>query len=310
MQQGGAMVARLRLWWQKIRKPLGIIAAIALLAGVLVLFILAGYRLTWTGFFHKTLWDWLQLLGVLAVPVVVGFGAIWFTTRQTRISEANSKQQHDTDLQIAEIQQQEEFLRTYFDRISELLLKEHLLTNENIQSIVRARTLAALHILNTERKAIVLRFLHDASLLQYVKNFLYSLDLSNTDLHNIDLSEANLSGANLSGANLSDARLNNTKLIRADLRNTNLNSANLIRADLSDANLNSANLNNTNPSNADLNNTNPSNADLSRAKLRGANLRRAKLSNTNFSGAEVTEEQLKEAELLKGATLPDGSKHP
>jgi hypothetical protein len=67
---------------------------------------------------------------------------------------------------------------------------------------VRARTLAALHILNTERKAIVLRFLHDSDLLQYVKSFLYSLDLSNTDLNTIDLSKANLSRANLSKANL------------------------------------------------------------------------------------------------------------
>ena len=98
-------------------------------------------------------------------------------------------------------------MRTYFDKISELLLNKELGTNPNIQSIVRAGTLAALHILNTERKAIVLRFLHDSDLLQYVKSFLYLLDLSNTDLNRIDLSFANLSGADLGGADLSEANL-------------------------------------------------------------------------------------------------------
>ncbi len=92
-------------------------------------------------------------------------------------------------------------------KISDLLLDKDLNTNPNIQSIVRARTLAALHILNTERKAIVLRFLNDSVLLRYVGNFLYSLDLSYTDLNKIDLSGANLSGASLAGANLTNAIL-------------------------------------------------------------------------------------------------------
>lgn len=87
-----------------------------------------------------------------------------FTTRQTQISEENRKQQHETDLQIAEIQQQEELLRTYFDKISDLLLdKGELSANSKIQSIVRARTLAVLHILNSQRKAIVLRFKYHLS---------------------------------------------------------------------------------------------------------------------------------------------------
>src|SRR5438067_775436 len=81
----------------------------------------------------------------------------------------------------------------------------------------RARTLAALHILNTVRKAIVLRFLNDSDLLQYVKGFLYSLDLSNTDLSQIDLSGANLINANLSGTNLYSTDLRDASLDDADL---------------------------------------------------------------------------------------------
>jgi heme/copper-type cytochrome/quinol oxidase subunit 4 len=30
----------------------------------------------------KRLWDLLQLLGTLAIPVVIAFGTLWFTTQQ------------------------------------------------------------------------------------------------------------------------------------------------------------------------------------------------------------------------------------
>jgi len=278
------MGARFRSWWGQIKTHLVSTILIALLAVVLLLVIFGGYKYNWdwTGFNRpsKTLWDWLQLLGVLAVPVVVGFGAVWFTTRQTRISEENRKQQHDTELQIAEIQQQEELLRTYFDKISDLLLDKELSTNPNIQSIVRARTLAALHILNTERKAIVLRFLHDSGLLQYVKDFLYTLDLNHADLYRIDLSRANLNYTNLRGADLSGADFS-----RADFFHANLSYVYFWQANLSDAKLRRA--------------------DLSRATLIEANL-----SNADLSGAKVTQEQLDKAKSLKGATMPDGSLHP
>lgn len=154
----------------------------------------------------KTILDWLQLLGVIAIPIVVGFGTIFFTRQQAKTSEAN-----------AENQRQEELLRNYFDKISDLLLDEKLSSNPNIQSIVRARTLAALHRLTIERKAIVLRFLHDTALLQHVKSFIYSPDLNHTDLNRIDLSGANLSDANLCGANLVHANLSDANLSRTGI---------------------------------------------------------------------------------------------
>ena len=225
-------------WWKNKKIIIRIVVSALLVVIVFIVFIAAAYTFHWpgTGFTNsqktttttevtqpsnaqkvtttiedqpaKTLWDWLplliQLLGALAIPVVVGFGTAFFTRQQAKTSEAN-----------AENQQQEELLRTYFDKISELLLDKEQSTNPNIQAIVRARTLAALHILNTERKTIVLRFLHDSAFLQHVKSFLYSLDLNHTDLNRIDLSGANLEcqpedanliarliGADLSGANL------------------------------------------------------------------------------------------------------------
>ena len=199
------MEAKLRARWQKAKRPLAVIGLIVALVMVIVL-IFVEIRLYGTGFAGKTLWDWLplliQLLGALAIPVVIWLGTAFFTRQQARTSEANT-----------ENQQQEELLRTYFDKISELLLDKELSTNPNMQSIVRARTLAALRMLNTERKAIILRFLHDSSigghsnLLQHVKGFLYSLDLSNTDLSSIDLFEANLYRANLRGASITPEQL-------------------------------------------------------------------------------------------------------
>lgn len=279
----------------------------------------------------KSLLDWLQLVGVIAIPIVVAVGTAVFATRQTQISEANRKQQndiseanrnqqHDTDVQIAETQQQEELLRTYFDKISELLLDKKLNTNPNIQSIVRARTLAALHMLNTERKAIVLRFLHDADLLQYVKSFLYELDLSNTDLNSINLSGANLHETNLSNAKLNGANLSGAELMSANLSNISMNGADLTEAILSNATATGAVLTFANLSKANLTRTNLTGAYLSGAILCGADLNfsdlsKARLFGTNLSGAHLQAVDLGGADLsgadlfhadLRGANL-DGA---
>ena len=45
-------------------------------------------------------------------------------------------------------------------------------------------------------------------------------------------------------------------------------------------------------------------ADLSRADLTGVDLAEA-----NLEGAEVTAKQLAQVKSLKGATMPDGTKH-
>lgn len=103
--RGDAMGARLRSWWQKIKQHPYATGVVVLL--VLILFIFLAYRFgwDWTGFNSgtsqftitstskvnytatisqpsKSLWDWLGLLAVLAIPVVVGFGVAWFTAQQ------------------------------------------------------------------------------------------------------------------------------------------------------------------------------------------------------------------------------------
>src|SRR6266550_3734279 len=109
-----------RSWWQQIKQYRLTILVVAIILVIAIALIIIGYRFDWTGFngsnkSGKTLWDWLNLLGVLAIPVVVGFGAVWFTTRQGKVADAENKDnQRETALQV------------YIDKMSELLLHENL----------------------------------------------------------------------------------------------------------------------------------------------------------------------------------------
>jgi len=175
----------------------------------------------------KTLWDWLQLLGVLAIPVVVGFGTLWFTKRQAKESAAENMDN-----------QREKALQSYIDNISELLLKEKLRESQpegEVQIIARVRTLTILSRLDSMRKRNVLQFLYESRLLEKGKSI---VKLHGADLSSANLEEANLSRANLSRANLSRAKLYDAKLRRAKLYGARLSGATLDGADLHDAEYN------------------------------------------------------------------------
>lgn len=285
------MTARLRTWRQKYKQLL-IIVGIAIIL-LLIVFALAVHWLgwDWTGFTGydkvttariisvtssctvtrteeyqpgKTLWDWLGLIAALAIPVVVGFGAAWFTAQQGKVSA-----RENTDNQRAAT------LQAYIDKMSELLIKEHLgcelsstkgeltTTEEEVRKIARVRTLTALEQLDGKRKRIVLQFLHESGMIGKDKTIIA------------------LRGANLVGADLRGAILNG-----ADLHKVNLSGAHLNRADLSFV------------------------AKLSGADFTGADLRGANFAEADLTGAKVTTEQLDKAKSLEGATMPDGSKHP
>jgi hypothetical protein len=83
-------------------------------------------------------------------------------------------------------------------------------------------------------------------------------------------------------------------LRKADLIGANLREISLVGADLTGADLEEANL---------------SQANLEEANLFQANLQGVDLSKANLKCAKVTAEQLAEAKLLTGATLPDGTEH-
>src|SRR5216683_6593308 len=300
------MVSRLRSWWQNRSKLLLVVGAMVLLMGVVVL-IIAGYifKWDWTGFNEhrgpnilqyqpaKTLWDWLQLLGVLAIPVAVVLGVAWFTTKQGQVSDAENKDN-----------QREAALQAYIDNMLELLLAKNLRSStedEEVQKIARVRTLTVLRRLDAERKGSVLQFLQESGLIGKDKRV---INLTGANLIGANLIGANLSGANLSGVYLSRADLSGADLSKANLSGVVLSGADLSGVYLSGAYLFLANLSLANLSGASLYEANLSLANLSRADLSGANL-----SGANLRGALVTAEQLTATKLLQGATMPDGSKH-
>jgi len=110
------------------------------------------------GFTNKTFWNWMELL---IIPAVLAIGAFLFNQ-----SERKSEQK------IVAERFQEEVLREYLDRMTELLLEKGLLTSEpesEVRIAARAQTLTTFRILNGKRKGVVLKFLSDAKLIEKEK---------------------------------------------------------------------------------------------------------------------------------------------
>src|SRR5215467_10889689 len=240
------MGTRFRSWWQYIRKH-WVATIIIVIVGLIVLIIL-GYlfRWDWTGFNNgtsqititspsignykatvsqpsKTLWDWLQLLGVLAVPVVVGFGAIWFTTRQGKIADAENKDN-----------QREAALQDYINKMSELLLEKNLRTSaeeDEVRKIAQLRTITILFQLDARRITYVFAFLRESGLMSNKSNSSI-VSLSEAELNDVDFSQTVLYQANLSGAFFGNANFS-----EAFLKEANLSEAKLWQAKLWQANL-------------------------------------------------------------------------
>jgi uncharacterized protein YjbI with pentapeptide repeats len=253
-----------------------------------------GFWPSWSGFRGKTVWDWLPILGTLAIPIMIAVGTWWITWQQGNLEH----QRAQGDREVAEQRAQDEALQAYLDQMSQLLLKEDLRSSEvdsEVRTLVRARTLTALSRLDPSRRASIVRFLREADLIQSKVNSpfapsdagqspfaaaleeeleeernrnlgyapvisLYQAQLDDTNLTGADLGGADLRGADLSGADLSNAELTETSLYKADLSGTDLGGAYLAEAD-----------------------------------LRGA---------TGWTKA-----QLEAAESLEGATMPNGQKY-
>jgi len=282
----------------------------------------------------KTLWDFLQLLGGLAVPAVVAVAAARFTTGQQLRAE-----------QDAYRREQEAVLETYLGRMGDLLLHENLLesghayhdlslqgkpveaVDDRVQDVARTQTLTALRRLDGGRKAAIVQFLYESSLIDKDRT---CVDLREANLYKANLYKANLRGAHLRGAHLSKAFLMNAdlreaNLREADLRDADLHWANLSEAFLINADLREADLHGADLHGADLHKANLSGVTLSGAHLRGANLRGVTLhkadlrgvtlSEANLSGAFLyealgtTPSQLAEAHSLKKTLMPDGTRH-
>jgi hypothetical protein len=183
-----------------------VLALLALVGVLLIVYwaVWADLSPDWTGFGpydeeargprSKTLWDWLDLL---IVGLVIAAGGILLNR------SARNRQQA-----IARANRQQETLQSYYDKLADLLLdyelKKDTEKGREAQDIARARTLATLRALDSDRKGWLLKFLYESELINRDNPI---VSLVSADLLGANLSEANLSEANLGGADLNGARL-------------------------------------------------------------------------------------------------------
>jgi len=268
----------------------------------------------------KTLWDWLKLL---VVPFVLALGGYLFTRSENQRRDRNAEDQRkldreiadqrtnedrkiaqkraETERQIADQRSQDDTLQAYLEQMGPLFLNRAPHEDgesDKVRTIVRARTLTVLKVLDAEHNRSVLQFVIESELLN-VSDF-KGADLEGADLRGANLIRLDLSKANLKAANLSEAKLWKTNLEQGDLRDAKLNNA-----ELTEANLRSAEL-----ENADLRYAYLKDTVLFTAKLRKANLRHANLSGADLGAAELEEADLSHADLRPthlrvGETLKD-----
>lgn len=233
---------------------------------------------------------------ILALLFLISCGN-WLNSRWRLQATALTGQQH-VAAQINMDQQREALFLNYTGRISDMLVHNDLLhasASNGYGRLATTLTLETLHQLDPERKALLLRFLYDAKLLD-------------DEYHAIDLHGADLRAGRLAGLYMTDTNLAGVDFSGADLHGINLHIAVLVSANFSGANLAGADLGGADLDNADLSNANLTGANLSGANLRNANLSNADLTNANLQGAVgVTAPQLEKASSLNGTTLPDGS---
>lgn len=186
----------------------------------------------------KTLWDWLQLLLVPLILAIVAY----------LLNESQQKRQRETE----QNKQNQSTLDSYFDRMTELLLKEKLKespVDSEARALARTLSLTALRNLDGKRKGQVIQFLYESKLIFTGKGKtivylemadLTEADLSGLHLENVHLNTCNLRKANFKGAWLKGANLNMSKLQEADLSDVPLDYGSLDMAILIGANLEGA----------------------------------------------------------------------
>ncbi len=214
-----------------------VVILVVIVAVVLILVGLVYSGVLETGFTGKTLWDWIEAVGI---PVVVVIIASAFGLVAKRTSQRN-EEQREIDVDRA----REATLRSYLEAMSNLIIEKKLKNSKKDspeRAVAHAQTFMALRTLDGPRKLVLLQFLKESGLIDRDKNVisLYGADLIKANLSNVDLSGTCLSGvilkeADLFNTNLSNADLSYSVLVRAELSEADLSNTNLRNADLTDA---------------------------------------------------------------------------
>ncbi|MBE3558279.1 MAG: pentapeptide repeat-containing protein [Ktedonobacteraceae bacterium] len=220
----------------------------------------------------------LQLILPSAI-MLIGFA--WLSIEGYLLSVQTGKQQQDTTLSIARSEQQMIVLMEHRKKINDLMLHEDLQeaqAGSTVQLAAQVATTDALRQLDNNGKGILVHFLYENGL---VEAFAAVITFNNHDLR---------------GANLRNLYLTEISFFGADLRGADARGANLTYSDHAYANFSNANL-----AGADMHASDFKNANLSGADLTGVDLHDAR---------NLSQEQLARAKSLKGAIMPDGSRHP
>ncbi len=260
----------------------------------------------------KTLWDWLQLLGI---PVALAALAFLLNDAQTRRDQQREDQRAAQQRTVSADAERETTLRTYLAQMSGLLLDRGLLRSDrgdDVRAVARTATLSAVRRLDGARRGLIVQFLVEARLLRDDPRArrgaivdVRSADLAHAALRRANLQASGLEGTHLGAADLRDANLLEANLYAVDLRAANLSAADVAYADIRAANLRRANLRRASLHRADLRGADLRGADLRGANVRGADLRGANLIGVDLRGANLTAAKLAGANLraanLKGA---------
>ena len=197
-------------WISTVLPALAIVIIVLALLLTPTILVLTGHLET--GFGNKTLWQWLEVVGIpLTVVIIAG---IFGLAAQRAGRRAEEQRERDAD------RAREATLRAYLDDMTKLIL-EHKLQDSEVGSaeraVAHAQTFMALRTLDGPRKGVLLQFLKDSQLINKDKPII--------SLHFADLTYANLSSADLHGTDLSSVNLRYADLRNADLRDTDLSEA-------------------------------------------------------------------------------------
>jgi uncharacterized protein YjbI with pentapeptide repeats len=168
--------------------------------------------------------------------------------------------------------QNQDTLNSLLDNLSELLLVQHLRRSDpdaEVRYIARSYARSAFRLLDPNRKAEALQFLHEARLIETSP----TINLIGADLKNICLKNAVLASSEILGAHFE----------KACLRQANISNANFCGSNFNGADFRGAVLENT---------------DLSFTFLIGANFKNCDLTKTKLTGAILTKANLSRAKLL------------
>lgn len=245
----------------------------------------------------RTLWDLLELL---IVPAVLGFGVYLFQRIGANRDRARTELESTRDRERAEDERQEAALRGFMDRMGNLLAlasssrrrsgRRQNQFNKLQKTLIRGYVLNSVPSMIPERKKAIINFLYESDMIKSVEP---EISLRDADLRSVDLTilrgkEAQFEEINLAESNLGDA---------------NFALANMKSAVFTDATLEQANFTGTQLHNAVLFNTDLRQANLVAAQLHNADLRFANLSGANLRGARFNDGTLEDTEKQQLSTL-------